>query len=126
MMRLFIKVGTKDKLVHKLEEGGGFVMAEVMVTTNFELMVPDPEEWKYWVELCPSWEPLIAAAPALLDACKAQHQAIDRLFAELIKRDKTFFPSKSGQPWEAVVKAKDLITMIEDLIQRGHGDKDHA
>lgn len=55
-MRLFIKLGTKNKLVRKSEEGGGFVMAEVMITTDFELMVPDPEERKYWLELYPSWD----------------------------------------------------------------------
>ncbi|MBA7602296.1 hypothetical protein ES703_09384 [subsurface metagenome] len=112
-MRLFIKVGTKDKLVRKSEEGGGFVMAEVMITTDFELMVPDPEERKYWLELYPSWDPLFAAALDLLGACKAQHQAIDRLFAELIKRDETFFPSKSGQPWEAVEEGNAAIAKAE-------------
>lgn len=50
---------------------------------------------------------LIAAAPDLLAACQAQHEAIDRLFAMLIVLtcDHTpadmFFPTKSGQPWEA-------------------------
>lgn len=38
----------------------------------------------------------------LLEACEAQHQAIDRLFALLIEKDEKFFPSKSGQPWEAI------------------------
>ena len=112
-MRLFIKLGTKDKLVHKLKEGGGFVMAEVMVVTDFELMVPDPEERKYWVELCPSWYPLTSAAHDLLEACKAQHHAIDLLFARLIQLDPTFFPSKSGQPWEATVKGKEAIDKAE-------------
>jgi len=52
-------------------------------------------------------------AAELLEACKSQHQAIDRLFAELIKRDETFFPSKSGHPWEAVVKGNTAITKAE-------------
>lgn len=55
-------------------------------------------------------------AAELLEACKAQHQAIDRLFAELIKRDETFFPSKSGQPWEAVVKSNTTIAKAEGKI----------
>jgi phosphoketolase len=41
----------------------------------------------------------------LLAACKAQHEAIDILFAMLIARSPaggTFYPSKSGQPWEAM------------------------
>jgi len=44
---------------------------------------------------------------------KAQHQAIDQLFAELIKRDPDFFPSKSGQPWEAVQKGNAAIKRME-------------
>ncbi len=48
---------------------------------------------------------LISAAPDLLAACKAQHEAIDRLFASLIDRyedhGRAYFPSRSGQPWEA-------------------------
>jgi len=51
-VRLFIKRGTVDKLVRKASKGGGFAQAEVLVTTNFELVVPDQEEQKYWVELC--------------------------------------------------------------------------
>jgi hypothetical protein len=47
---------------------------------------------------------LIGAALDLLEACKAQHQAIDMLFAMLIQRDPDFFPSQSGAPWEAVLK----------------------
>ena len=39
---------------------------------------------------------LIASSPDLYAACKAQHEAIDRLFARLVKLDPTFFPSKSG------------------------------
>lgn len=50
-MRIFIKVGTRDKLIQKSEEGGGFVAAEVMVVNDFELAVPDPEDRKHWVEL---------------------------------------------------------------------------
>ncbi|MBA7670191.1 hypothetical protein ES703_78336 [subsurface metagenome] len=48
-----------------------------------------------------------------LEALKAQHQAIDRLFAELIKRDPDFFPSKSGQPWEACKKGNAVIKRME-------------
>src|SRR4051812_42418119 len=53
-------------------------------------------------------EKRLAASPDLLAACQAQHEAIDRLFAKLIvlTRDHTpddvFFPSKSGQPWDAI------------------------
>jgi len=50
--------------------------------------------------------------PEVLEALKAQHQAIDRLFAELIQRDSNFFPSKSGQPWEAAQKGNALIQKL--------------
>jgi len=65
-------------------------------------------------------QPLITAAPELLEACKAQHQAIDILFAKLIQLDKTFFPSKSGQPWEAVVKGNAAITKAEPKVEVSH------
>lgn len=48
----------------------------------------------------------------VLDALKAQHQAIDLLFAKLIKIDAGFFPSKSGQPWEAVQKGNAIIQKL--------------
>jgi len=55
------------------------------------------------------------AVPELVAACEAQHEAIDRLFAMLIESKQDFFPSKSGQPWEAMqlgvkalLKAKQL------------------
>lgn len=48
-MRLFIKMGTMEKLIRKAIEGGGFIQAEILVTNNFELAVPGPER-KYWIE----------------------------------------------------------------------------
>ena len=54
-MRLFIKVGSRDKLINLVKEGGGFQTVEVMVTSNFELTVPEPER-PYWIELYPSWD----------------------------------------------------------------------
>lgn len=38
----------------------------------------------------------------LLHACKAQHEAIDSMFALLVEKDENFYPSKSGQPFEAL------------------------
>jgi len=49
----------------------------------------------------------------LLKACKAQHDAIDLLFARLIALDPKFFPSKSGKPWEAVLLANTAIKTAE-------------
>ncbi|KKL20954.1 hypothetical protein LCGC14_2450300 [marine sediment metagenome] len=47
--------------------------------------------------------------PDLLEACKAQHDAIDLLFAKLIQLDPTFYPSKSGQPWAALQQGNAAI-----------------
>jgi hypothetical protein len=58
-----------------------------------------------------------AAARDLLSACKAQHQAIDILFAMLASRATTggpvFFPSQSGVPWDALVEANAAIAKAE-------------
>ena len=54
-MRLFIKVGSRDKLINLVKEGGGFQTVEVMVTNDFELMVPEPER-RCWMELYPKWD----------------------------------------------------------------------
>lgn len=56
---------------------------------------------------------LIAAAPDLLLACKAQHRAIDILFALLIQKDEKFFPSQSGQPWKAIQQGNKAIKDAE-------------
>lgn len=56
---------------------------------------------------------LIAASPELCEALKAQHEAIDILFAMLIVQDKTFFPSKSGKPWEAIVQGNAALAKVE-------------
>lgn len=53
-----------------------------------------------------------ATKAEVLDALKAQHEAIDRLFAQLIERDNDFRPSKSGQPWEAGRKGNALIQKL--------------
>lgn len=49
----------------------------------------------------------------LLEATKAQHQALDILFVRLIELDKNFLPSKSGLPWEAMVKGNAAIAKAE-------------
>lgn len=56
---------------------------------------------------------LIAAAPDLLAACKAQHETIDRLLARVILLDSTFLPSKAGQPWEALLQGNEAIAKAE-------------
>jgi hypothetical protein len=56
---------------------------------------------------------LIAAAPDLLAAVKAQHNAIDILFAMLIERDRGFLPSQSRVPWAALLKGNATIAKAE-------------
>ena len=53
----------------------------------------------------------------LLEACKAQHDAIDLLFARLIALDPEFLPSKSGKPWEALLLAATAIKRAEPVKQ---------
>jgi hypothetical protein len=66
-----------------------------------------------------------AAAVDLLSACKAQHQAIDILFAMLIRETaertsfieaKLFFPSKSGLPWDAMIEGNAAIAKAEGRV----------
>lgn len=57
----------------------------------------------------------LTAAAELLEACEAQRQAIDMLFARLILLTQKhtpsdlFMPSASGAPWEALVKGNAAI-----------------
>lgn len=62
-----------------------------------------------YIVYCPKHE----AAPDMHEALKAQHEAIDLLFAMLIERDKTFFPSKSGRPWEAMLLGNKALAKAE-------------
>jgi len=49
----------------------------------------------------------------MLEALKAQHEAIDRLFAELILAKPGFWPSQSGQPWTACLLGNAAIAKAE-------------
>jgi hypothetical protein len=49
----------------------------------------------------------------LLAACRAQHDAIDTLFAMLIVRDRSFRPTQSGRVWEALEMGNAAIQMAE-------------
>jgi hypothetical protein len=69
------------------------------------------------------------AAADLLSACKAQHLAIDLLFAALVNETtkpprvlrKMFYPSQSGQPWEALLQGNAAIAKAE-----GHAPRESA
>lgn len=56
---------------------------------------------------------LFVCALDLLEAVKAQHQAIDRLFALLIEKVPGFFPTQSGQPWAACLLGNAAIEKTE-------------
>lgn len=56
---------------------------------------------------------IMAASKDLLKACKAQHKAIDILFALLIEKDPNFSPTRSGHPWTALIQGNDAISKAE-------------
>ena len=97
-MRVFIKVGSRDKLLQKAKEGGGFETNEVLVTNDFELMVPEAER-PYWVELYPSWDYRAIKANALqcgvltaivMTANPNVRQMLDSVWKQLIAIKKQF------------------------------------
>ena len=53
------------------------------------------------------------AVSDLLEASRQAASEIDRLFAWLIMSDKTFFPSKSGKPWNALLALNAAIAKAE-------------
>lgn len=55
---------------------------------------------------------LIAAAPSLLVACRAQHNAIDFLMAKVIIADKSFRPTQSSI-WPSIQNTYAVITAAE-------------
>jgi len=68
-----------------------------------------PREDGDWVK----YEDVEENRKRLIAVVRAQHHAIDILFATLIYRTKDqqspFFPSKSGAPWEAAVAGSTLM-----------------
>lgn len=48
----------------------------------------------------------------LIAALRKSHEGMDRLFVTLICMDHEFRPSKSGQPWEAITEAHELLTRL--------------
>lgn len=53
-MRFFVKKGAKDKLTSIVEGGGRFQTVEVLVTSDFEQLIPETER-PDWFEIYPSW-----------------------------------------------------------------------
>lgn len=52
MNKYFIHKGGLRKLTDMAQAGGGYQKVEIMVIMkDFELMVPDPEERKQWVQI---------------------------------------------------------------------------
>lgn len=56
-------------------------------------------------------ELLVEAAGVIAE----QHRAIDSLFALCVSEDASFFPSKSGQPWEALLAGNALQEKFKGL-----------
>lgn len=67
---------------------------------------------------------LHAAAFDLLEAAKAQHQAIDWLMARLIELDSSFMPTKS-RIWPALVQGNAAITKAT-LTSHGHSEHEET
>ena len=58
----------------------------------------------------------------MLLVLKLQHEAIDRLFAQLVltsSEKNQFYPSKSGQPWVACQVGAALIRRLEPYTDEG-------
>lgn len=53
-MRFFVKKGAKDKLTSVAEGGGRFQTVEVLMTSDFEKLIPETER-QDWLEIYPSW-----------------------------------------------------------------------
>ena len=51
----------------------------------------------------------------LYEACKAQHETIDRLAAIIITKNRKFLFSKSGQPWKAFLQGNKAIEEAEKI-----------
>ena len=74
--------------------------------------VYDPNDQHHLTPTTKANARLIAAAPELLAALEACTQAIDILFARIAAAappdaaPDTFYPSRSGKPWEAMIQAQ--------------------
>lgn len=88
------------------------IVNSLMTTEN---MPPERNAKKHTVHCCDAWCKVegLPTYSEMFKACKAQHEAIDRLFALLIERDPEFFPTKSGQPWEACRLGNEVIKKVE-------------
>lgn len=53
-----------------------------------------------------------SAMDELFDACQAQHVALDAMFARVAELDGTFLPSKSGQPWSALLQGVRAVRRV--------------
>jgi hypothetical protein len=51
-------------------------------------------------------------------ALSEQHDAIDQLFARLTVADENFSPSRTGQPWRALLEGNEAMKAIEATMLR--------
>ncbi len=82
------------------------------ITTIQSLLTCNGSAQLVTVALMPNEMHLIAAAPDLLAACKAQHGVIDRLMAMLIVHMPDFRPSRSIA-WPVLIQANAAIAKAE-------------
>jgi len=50
-------------------------------------------------------------------ALNEQHEAIDRLLARLSLNDQNFLPSKSGQPWAALLEGNEALKVVDQALR---------
>lgn len=115
-----------NRIVACVNSCAGMEDKEMLLATGgeyFLVRVEDREEFYGFTEAWkanPAWRKTVDFSGAnakaaegskvLLDACRAQHEAMDTLFALLVDADPLFRPSQSGQPWQAMVQATKAIT----------------
>lgn len=83
---------------------------QLWVAANNAWAICHIEPWKRDIDEADA--NLIAAAPDMLEALKAQHRALDVLMAALVIADRTFMPTKSSV-WPLIMRGADAIKKAE-------------
>jgi hypothetical protein len=85
------------------------VLLFVEETGETKAIIKDDHEGKFAAEMVRRWN----AYPDLVNQLQEYHKALDTLAAMLIQRDKEFFLSESGQPWEAMKNGHKLMESLK-------------
>lgn len=113
MSKVLKEIESSKKWVVVLTNQHAEIHEGLLGRTITKLPFPDKEIADLICRCFNAHDPLTKQRNELLEACKAQHEAIDRLFAMLIEARKGFFPSKSGQPWEALKQGNTALASAE-------------